>query len=183
MANNYVLKPGPPEDLKNRSPKEQSYHDFLLSCQVSYDYVDHEEVVTMEDVKEMDEFLEIPLCKNLFLHNKKKDAHYLLLMPGEKRVDLKGLAEEIGSTRLSFAGPEELLELMDLEQGYVSPLGLKNDTEKRVTFLLDQELNDLDYFVLMPGSLTTSIRIKKEDFLSKVLPKTNHELVMVSITE
>ena len=58
-----------------------------------------------------------------------------------KRVDLKEFQRRHGTRRLSFASPEELLRLLDLTPGSVTPLGLLNDRDHAVRFCLDRDFD------------------------------------------
>ena len=66
-------------------------------------------------------------------------AKNLLVLYGEKRADLKALKARLGHGALSFAGAEELAELLGLTPGSVTPFGALNDKEHRVTILLDED--------------------------------------------
>ena len=57
---------------------------------------------------------------------------------GDKRVDLKDFRRKHELRPLSFASADELMEIMKLYPGAVSPLGLLNDDEHRVKFFLDE---------------------------------------------
>ena len=48
------------------------------------------------------------------------------------QIDLKKITEPLNSKKLSFAQPNYLKELMNIEPGSVSPFGLINDTEKKL---------------------------------------------------
>ena len=56
--------------------------------------------------------LGIRICKNLFLCNRQKTDFYLLTMPEDKPFHTKDLSAQIGSSRLSFAPPELMEELI-----------------------------------------------------------------------
>lgn len=59
-------------------------------------------------------------------------------MPGDKPFVTKELSKQIGSSRLSFATAEDLEQLLGVQPGSASVLGLLNDTEHRVTLVLDR---------------------------------------------
>lgn len=65
----------------------------------------------------------------------KKNNYYLIIVKGDKRVDLKEFRKKYHTKHLSFAKEEELLSILKLTSGSVSPLGLLNDKEKRLFFL------------------------------------------------
>lgn len=56
-------------------------------------------------------------------------------------MDLKEFQRRHGTRRLSFASPEELLRLLGLTPGSVTPLGLLNDRDHAVRFCLDRDFD------------------------------------------
>ena len=74
-------------------------------------------------------------AKNLFVRDDKKRNYYLITVKGDKRVDLKAFRKAHGLRALSFASAEELLAMLDLISGAVTPLGLLNDAARSVHFI------------------------------------------------
>ena len=176
---NLVLRHGRPED--SRLPKEMAVYDLLDSLGVSYDRVDHEPMSTMEDCRAIDQILDIEICKNLFLCNRQETQFYLLMMPGSKLFRTKVLSAALGSSRLSFAPPSRMEELLNLTPGSVSVLGLMNDTQGRVKFLMDVEAAKPDYIGCHPCMNTSSLKIATADLLEKILPAMHHDVTFVEL--
>ncbi len=175
------LVKGRPFDEKNRLTKEIETYDFLDSLGIEYDRIDHEAAYTMEVCEEIDKVLGGKTCKNLFLCNRQKTAFYLLLMPGDKPFKTKDLSQQIGSSRLSFAGEEDMLEILNLTPGSVTILGLMYDREKRVKLLVDEEVLEDEYFGCHPCINTSSIKMKTADVFGKVIPALAEEYSKVSL--
>lgn len=74
---------GRPEDTSGRKEKEIKVYDILDSLHIPYIRADHEAVMTMEACEEIDKALEMEICKNLFLCNRKKTSYYLLILCNE----------------------------------------------------------------------------------------------------
>ena len=106
---------------------KQEVYGLLREKDISFEKLEHEAVYTMEDMDKAGITAKGTVCKNLFLRDAKGKNHFLVTVPGEKRVDLKTLAEKIGSTKLSFASADRLSKYLGVEQGCVSPLGVLND--------------------------------------------------------
>ncbi len=123
-----------------RIPKEERCYDLLDRLGVEFFRVDHEHADTIEACEEVEALLGCRICKNLFLTNRQQTHFYLLIMPGEKPFRTKLLSKQIGSARLSFAGPEHMERLLDTTPGSVSVLGLMNDSGKAVRLLIDRDL-------------------------------------------
>ena len=101
---------GRPAD--KRIPKEERCYDLLDSLGISFTRVDHEHADTIEACQEIEKLLGCEICKNLFLTNRQMTEVWLLLMPGEKPFKTKLLSKQIGSARLSFASPEQMLQYL-----------------------------------------------------------------------
>lgn len=175
------LVKGRPLDETNRLPKEIETYDFLDSLGVEYDRIDHEAAFTMEVCEEIDKVLGGRTCKNLFLCNRQKTAFYLLLMPGDKLFKTKDLSQQIGSSRLSFAGEDDMQEILNLTPGSVTILGLMYDNERKVKLLIDEEVFHDEYFGCHPCINTSSIKLKTSDVFSKVIPALTEEYTKVTL--
>ena len=102
------------------------------------------------------------VCKNLFLRDARGRRHFLVTIRGDKHADLARLAEEMGSTKLSFASPERLMKYLGVEQGSVSPLCILNDSEKEVEAFFDRDLRDQPLLGVHPNDNTATLYLSWE---------------------
>lgn len=172
---------GRPADVSGREEREIGVYDCLDSLNIEYYRVDHEVAMTMEDCKAIDEVLGAVMCKNLFLCNRQKTKFYLLIMPADKPFKTKELSSQIGSARLSFASADKMLEYLDINPGAVSVMGLKNDTENDVSFIVDEDLLKDEYIGCHPCVNTSSLKIKTDDLVNIFLPFTKHTMSVVKL--
>ncbi len=111
--------------------------------------------------------------KNLFLRDKKYGL-YLVVALEDVAIDLKSLHRVLGATgRFSFGASDLLREVWGVEPGAVTPFGAINDTEGRVSVVLDtpmMECATLNYHPLV-NTMTTSIA---SGDLVKFLESTGH---------
>ena len=104
------------------------------------------------------------------------------MMPGGKKFKTAALSKQIGSARLSFAGPEFMEKYLDITPGSVSVLGLMNDTEHQVRLLIDEDvINHQEYIGCHPCINTSSLKINTQDILTKFLPYVNHPYTLVNL--
>lgn len=179
---NPVLHYGRPADTTNRSKLEMHTYDLLDRLHITYQRLDHPPTASIEACHDVDRILEIEICKNLFLCNAQKNRFYLLMMPGTKKFRTAILSRQIGSSRLSFAAPEFMLEFLSITPGSVSVLGLMNDTANRVQLLIDRSvIEDHEYFGCHPCVNTSSLKIRTCDLLDKFLPFVNHSYTLVDL--
>jgi Ala-tRNA(Pro) deacylase len=102
--------------------------------------------------------------KNLFLKDK-KDRLFLVVALSRARIDLKNLHRILDSDRLSFGRPELLLEVLGVPAGSVTPFALINDTQRRVTVILDADMMRQEQLNYHPLENTATTNIAREDLL------------------
>ncbi len=178
--NTSSLRFGRPDDFSGRLPKEQRCYELLDSLGVEYARVDHEHADTIEACHEIESTLGALICKNLFLTNRQQTEFYLLLMPGDKPFKTKLLSKQIGTARLSFASPEHMERYLDITPGSVSVLGLMNDGGK-VHLVIDRDLLKDEFIGCHPCINTSTLRLRTEDVIGKLLPAVGHEYSLVEL--
>ncbi len=175
------LLQGRPADCSGRLEKEIRVYDLLDRLGVSYQRIDHEPAMTMEACAAIDEALDATICKNLLLCNRQCTDFYLLMLPGDKPFKTSVLSKQIGSSRLSFAGAEHMEAFLDITPGSLSVMGLMNDTDRRVTLLIDEDVLQGEFIGLHPCINTSSLRLRTADLMEKVIPAMAHPVTTVSL--
>lgn len=175
------LLTGRPEDCRDRLPKEIRVYDLLDALGIAYQRIDHEAAMTMEACAAIDEALDAVICKNLLLCNRQQTDFYLLMIPGDKQFKTSALSKQIGSSRLSFASAEHMERLLDITPGSVSVLGLMNDREKQVRLLIDEDVLKGEYFGCHPCINTSSLRLRTDDLMNRILPAMDHMPRLVTL--
>ena len=176
-----ILEKGRPQNEEGRLEKEIRSYDFLDSLGIDYDRIDHDPAMTMEVCEEIDRVLGATICKNLFLCNRQQTDFYLLMMPGDKPFKTKELSKQIDSSRLSFAAPEYMEEYLDITPGSLSVMGLMNDKDFHVQLLMDEDVLKGEYFGCHPCVNTSSLRLRTEDLMQKIIPALGHAPRMVTL--
>jgi Ala-tRNA(Pro) deacylase len=139
---------------------------------IAFEVAEHHAVFTVDESRELNATLPGAHTKNLFLKDN-GGQFWLVTVPGEIRVDLKSLPTAIGSKRLSFAKAEDLLRLLGLTPGSVTPLGAMNDNGGEVQVVLDRELAEAATLWVHPLRNTASLGLSGSD-LVKALAAWNH---------
>ncbi len=175
------LQLGRPRTRERRLDREVRCYDLLDELEIEYWRIDHDAAFTMEACEAIDKALDATICKNIFLCNRQKTAFYLLMMPGDKVFKTKELSAQIGSSRLSFASPEDMLKYLDTEPGSVSFLGLMNDSEKKVQLLVDEDVFEGEWIGMHPCVNTSSLKLRKADVFGKILEKLGRDMRTVKL--
>ena len=140
---------------------------FLYDKKIKFEITEHKAVYNMEEVSRISLPYPEANAKNLFVRDNKKRNYYLITIKGEKKVNLKEFKIRNNTRSLSFATEEELLSILKLERGAVTPLGLLNDQEIKVEFYLDDSfLNYPQLIGVHPNDNTATIWLNTRDLLS-----------------
>lgn len=162
------------------SENEKKVYDALNQLGIPFIRYEHIPVYTIPEIDNLNMEMEGLHCKNLFVRNHNGNIHYLIIVSQEKRADLKKLAKQIGSSRLSFASEERLMKHLGLTPGAVTPFGLLNDEEKKVIVLVDEDLRNSRHICFHPNVNTASVSILYDDFV-KFLKWRGNEFRYVKI--
>ena len=176
-----VLYRGRPENAEGRLAKEIRTYDFLDELGIEYFRLDHEPADSDHPgvCEAVEEALGAKICKNLFLANRQRTRFYMLMISEEKTFRSSEISRQAGSSRLHFAEPEYMLEMIGTTPGSASVMGLMNDTDHRVRLLVDEDLLKQEYIGCHPCINTSSLRIRREDIFEKFLSATGHDWITV----
>jgi len=145
---------------------KQEIYNFIKSKNIWYEITEHKAVFTMNELSEIK--IPYPECdaKNLFLCDDKKRNYYLVTIKGNKKLNLKEFRNNNGTRPLSFASEQDLMNIMNLIAGSVTPLGLLNDKELKVTFYLDKDFfNGKQIIGVHPNENTATLWLKVQDLI------------------
>ena len=143
---------------------DASLKQWLADNDINYVLHTHPAVFTVPEAKEHCYHIPGTHCKNLFLKNKKSGQLYLVTIPHDKRLDLNQFRRSIGAPKIRFAEPEDLFETLGITPGAVSPIGLVNDTDNRVIFIVDKNIWNAEEICCHPNINTETLQIPGPDF-------------------
>ena len=159
---------------------EESLLKLLGEFGIKYDYRAHQAVFTCEQANAVFPEMAGRHCKNLFVKDR-DGGMWLLVIPDDRRADLKAIAEKIGSKRLSFCSADEMTSCLGVTPGSATPLAVINDVNNRVMLVMDAVIMGWDKIPCHPLTNTATISIDTEDF-RKFITHTGHELNVVDLT-
>ncbi len=102
--------------------------------------------------------------KNLLLQDRKGKNYFLLVTEEHKTTDLKQLAKQLETTRLSMVNAEKMQDLLGVTRGSVSLFALVNDPEQRVQLLLDKDLFSETHWDAHPNRNDAVLILSQEDW-------------------
>jgi len=136
----------------------------LAALNIDVTVHEHPPLRTVADAHAHWDILAGAQVKNLFF----KDAGgqlWVVVVPGDPRMDTKVMARLIGAKRLSFGSADLLREVLGVEPGAVTPLAVMNDTARRVRAVLHAGLMDADRVLVHPLVNTATVLIAPADLL------------------
>ena len=146
---------------------KEAVYALLRAQGIPFEVTEHGAVYTMAELKD------VPLpypeadAKNIFVRDDKKRSYYLITVKGDKRVDLKEFRQKNGTRALSFASENDLMYILKLTPGSVTPLGILNDDERKVTFYLDKDFTEPPQIIgVHPNENTATVWLKADDLIS-----------------
>lgn len=145
----------------------------LAQLQIPFTRYDHPAVFTCEESDKLCQPMPGAHTKQLLLRSKKKDKHVLAIVMHDKRVDTRALAKEYGVQSFSFASPELMMELLGVEPGSVTPLGLIFDKNKMLEVIVDEDAWTIGTFRFHPLVNTATLTIDRDGF-TRFLGHTGH---------
>ena len=164
-----------------RTQEEDSCYDLLDQLGIAYDRVDHDPADSIEKCHLLEPVLGVSATKNLFLRDRQRAHWYLLLMPGDKPFRTSVLSKQLGIARLSFGEEEQMQQYLGVHPGSVSILGLKNDKNREVRFLIDRDVLNGLYLRCHPCINTSTLRIRREDAMDVLFPYIRHIPTIVNL--
>lgn len=169
------------ENFHEISEEERIVYDFLESNGIDHSIYFHTPAFSMEECENIRGKIGVPIFKNLFLTNKQQTLYYLLMMPADKPFKTKYLSSQLGCARLSFASSEAMKELLKIEPGAVSPLGLIHDKGNIVRLIIDKDLLNYPVYACHPCVNTASVVMSLDTLLTRVVPATGHNYTLVEL--
>lgn len=124
---------------------------------------DHPAVFRVEEGLELKADMPGVHTKNLFLKDK-KGRLWLISAAQDTTIDLKRTHKVIGSDRLSFGNEGLLWRYLGVRPGSVTALGLINDPQQEVTFILDARLWQADIVNFHPLENTATTALDQSAF-------------------
>ncbi len=159
---------------------KETIMQHIAALGVPYEYHEHAAAHTMADCLALPYAApDVTFCKNLLLCNTPRSAFYLYVTVPDKPFRTGDVSKRIGSSRLSFAPPECLPQMLHLESGSLSPLGLWFDTEQRIRLVFDRDVQHSGRIAFHPCDNTATVLFEQQVFWEQVVPALEHEAMFI----
>lgn len=160
---------------------KQEIYNYLKTKNVWHEITEHQAVYNMAELSQINIPYPQANAKNLFVRDDKKKNYYLITVKGDKKIDLKEF-RKINQTRpLSFASENDLVNIMNLFPGSVTPFGILNDKQKRVTVFQDEDFWESPNLIgIHPNDNTATVWLKPDD-LVKIIQEHGNDIRIIQI--
>lgn len=146
---------------------KQEIYEYLKNNEIWHEITEHKPVFNMAEISDV--VLPYPDCdaKNLFIRDDKKKNYYLITVKGDKRINLKNFREQNQTRPLSFASENDLMKIMGLIAGAVTPFGVLNDAEHKVQVFFDEDFykSEKKLIGIHPNSNDATVWLKIDDLV------------------
>lgn len=161
--------------------KKQEILNMLTDRGIWFEITEHRAVYHMDELLSADLPYPEADAKNLFVRDDKKRNFYLITVKGDKRVNLKEFRKANGTRPLSFASESDLMSIMGLTPGSVTPFGIMNDEERKVKLFLDRDFFEAPGLIgVHPNDNTATVWLRAED-LANLIRGHGNETEIVSM--
>lgn len=159
---------------------KETIMSHLRAHNIPHEYHEHAPAHTMADCLALPYAApDVCFCKNLLLCNTPKTAFFLYVTLPDKPFRTGDVSKRLGSSRLSFAPTECLPEMLHLESGSLSPLGLWFDPENRIRLAFDKDVQRPGRIAFHPCDNTATVLFEQRVFWEQVVPALGHEAVFI----
>ncbi|MBR6028943.1 MAG: prolyl-tRNA synthetase associated domain-containing protein [Clostridia bacterium] len=161
---------------------KEAVYERLDGLGIPYERHEHALVHTMADCLALPYAApDVTFCKNILLCNRQQTAYWLFVTEPLKPFRTAVVSKLLGTSRLSFAPSEQLMPLLGLESGSLSPLALWFDTGKRMTLALDRDIRREGRIAFHPCDATSTVIFSQQVFWNQVLPALTASPVLLTL--
>ena len=152
----------------------------IRELNIPHEYHEHAAAHTMEDCLALPYAApDVTFCKNLLLCNTPKTAFFLYVTVPDKPFRTGDISKRLGSSRLSFAPSECLMDMLHLQSGSLSPLGLWFDGAQRIRLAFDKDVQREGRIAFHPCDNTATVLFDQQVFWEQVVPALEHEPLFI----
>ncbi|MEM7826000.1 MAG: YbaK/EbsC family protein, partial [Candidatus Aenigmatarchaeota archaeon] len=139
---------------------------LLRNKKIKYEVFEHKPVHTCEEMARVLNTALERIAKSMIV--KTNEGNFVLIvLPGNKTLDLTKLAKVLDVEKLMLASSQEVLKIAKCKVGCVYPLG----NLMKIKTYFDKDLLNYDFVFLNPGVHTKSIKIDTKKLVDLVNPR------------
>lgn len=167
-------------DIQHTAPSvfktalQEKVYQTLNQAGVVFERVDTDEAITMEDCAGIGHRLNTPIVKTLFLCNRQETNFYLVVTTADKPFKTKDFSGALNISRVSFASPALLQDILGVTVGAATVFGVMLDTTNKVRVVIDKDVLTEEWFGCSDGTTTGYMKVSRDWIMHDFLPLANH---------
>lgn len=146
---------------------KQQTLDLLAGEGIGFEEYTHPAVFTAEEAIGLNLPHPESGARNLFMRDQKKKNYYLLTLRDDFPVRIKDFELKVGAKHLSFASEDDLMSIMGLIRGSVTPLGVLSDEDRIVRVYIDSYFSGKGISV-HPNDNTATVFLSSDDLIGLI---------------
>lgn len=154
---------------------------YLDSLNIRYNLLRHEAVVTTEESRKVIYVDNCMSCKSLYVKDKKSDNYYLVVLPFDKRADMRRLASYVNCAKFEFATEDKLFADLKVHRGSVSPFAFINEDASSYSapLLIDSDVWNAFKVKFHPCDNTATVVLTLDGF-KRFIQSLNKQVIVVN---
>ena len=148
---------------------QRQVYETFARLEISFERVDTDPGLTMEDCQHIDEKIGVRIVKTLFLCNRQQTEFYLYVTTDDKPFVTREFCGALGIPRVSFASAEWLWSLTGVEVGATTMLSAILPSTGRVHLVMDRTVAESEWYACTDGTPTCFVKLRTRDLLEKYL--------------
>lgn len=157
-----------------KSKLQEMTYEALEKLQISFQRVDTDEAISMEDCIEINKKLDMKMVKTLFLCNREKSKFYLFVNTADKPFKSKNFSNALDISRVSFAPAELMKNILGVKIGAATIFGVLMDNENVVQVVFDKDVLLEEWYGCSDGTTTGYMKVKTNQIVNNFLTYTKH---------
>lgn len=157
-----------------KSPLQEMTYESLEKLQISFERVDTDEAISMEDCIEINKKLDMKMVKTLFLRNRQKTELYLFVTTADKPFKSKDFSNALDISRVSFAPAEMMENILGTKIGAATIFGVLMDKDNLVQVVFDKDVLLEEWYGCSDGTTTGYMKVKTNEIVNNFLNYSKH---------
>ena len=167
----------PPAEYQTELQKK--VYETLAALQISYERVETDEVITMEDCIAVNERLDMKMVKTLFLCNRQQTEFYLFITCGDKPFRAKEFSQALDIARVSFAPAELMQTMLGTTIGAATVFSALLESAEGVKIVFDRDVLREEYYGCSDGTTTGYMKVRTNDIYHTFLAHSGRKAQVV----
>ncbi len=157
---------------------QKEVYNTLEKLNISFQRVETDEVITMNDCIFINKVLNMNMVKTLFLCNRQKTNFYLFIIKGDKMFHSKEFSKALGIARVSFASAEQMEYMLGTKVGAATIFSALLDKQNQINIIMDSDVANEKWYGCSDGTTTGYIKFLTKDIF-RFLEYTSHKITIV----